>query len=93
VTEIPQIIVPRPGGTAKPYETPAEHWEELCDEMYGSHELPQNIRHEHDEHWDRRFWSIQNAHDQWESKHFGPWSVIAAVFLLMDLTWYFRIRF
>jgi hypothetical protein len=92
MSDVPQIIIPRPGSTAKEYKTPDKHWEEVCDKLYGSHDLPQNIRHDHDEHWRGRFWSLQNARDQSEGKRFGVWSVISVTFLVMDLTWYFRVR-
>lgn len=90
MVEIPQVIIPRPGET-KPYKIPDKRWEEIIEEMYGSAELPQTIHHAHDERWDDRFWSIQNAHDQSEGKKIGFWTVIGVIFLLMDLTWYFRV--
>ena len=90
MNEIPQIVIPRPG-EVKPYKIPDKRWEEITKEIYGSAELPQTIRHEHDAQWDHRFWSIQNAHDQSEGKKFGFWTLIGAIFLLMDLTWYFRV--
>lgn len=91
MAEIPQIIIPRPGGATKPYETPGERWEEVTLEMYGSADLPATIRHKHDPEWDNRFWSVQNARDQSEFKKFGFWSIIGVIFLLMDLSWYFRV--
>jgi hypothetical protein len=79
----PEIIIPRPEhrGT-KPYETPGEHWEEVCDKIYGSHELPVTIQHEHDAKWDTRFWSIQNVVDQDKGNTFGFWTVIGWLLFL-----------
>lgn len=92
MVEVPQIIIPRPGGATKPYQTPGERWQEVTQEMYGSAELPTTIHHEHDPEWNNRFWSIQSAHDQYELKKFGFWTIIGVLFLLSDLTWYVRIR-
>jgi hypothetical protein len=93
MTELPQIVIPRPGGEARPYKTPDKRWEEVTREMYGSSELPDSIHHRHDPVWNERFWSIQNAHDQSEGKKFGFWAIIGIIFVLMDMTWYFRVRF
>lgn len=100
-----QQIIPRPGQIRpeKPYRTPDRRWEEVCDEIYGSHALPENLQFESDPQWDQRFWSIQNAHDQagfatammpgvpFDGKRrryrFGFWSVIGLLMASGDLGW------
>lgn len=68
MTEVPQIVIPRPG-EVRSYRTPDKRWEEVTKEIYGSADLPRTIRFAHDPYWDERFWSIQNVHDQ------GAWVV------------------
>lgn len=105
-----QQIIPRPGEIRpdKPYRTPDQRWEEVSDEIYGSHELPENILFDHNPVWNRRFWSIQNIRDQTlffaiptldlsggppRPRRFGFWSVVGFLMLAGDLGWlFFRIR-
>jgi hypothetical protein len=87
--EFGSIIIPRPAGPDKPYRSPDEHWEEVTRDIYGSAELPRTIRFEHDPKWERRFWSIQNARNQYELTSFGFWSFIGALMILANLSWYF----
>lgn len=98
-----QHIIPRPGGrVVRTYQTPNERWEEVTKEIYGSAAEPKNIVVEHDPLWDRRLFSLQNAHDQVQflrprtetsrRPSFGFWSVVAALMVLADLGWvWFRI--
>ena len=90
MVELPQIIIPRPGGQQKSYETPGERWEEVTQEIYGSADLPITTHHVHDPHWDHRLFSVQNARDQYELKRFGFWTIIWALFVLSDLGWLVR---
>ena len=73
-----QTIIPRPGEIRpdKPYRTPDRRWEEVTQEMYGSAEAVQNVRFEHDEYWNKRFFSIQNVNDQTQGKRTGVWTMI-----------------
>lgn len=99
-----QHVIPRPGHNVpdRPYKTPDERWAEVVEEIYGSAELPQTIRHEHDADWDRRFLSIQSAHDQFATiaeflpmavtptkrrSTFGFWSVVGLLMIGGDLLW------
>jgi hypothetical protein len=86
-----EIIIPRPGEVRpdKPYRTPDQRWEEVTKNMYGSAELPTNIWFDHDPNWDGRFWSIQNAHDQFDLKVFGFWTIVGLLMVTADLAWYF----
>jgi hypothetical protein len=86
-----ETILPRPGEVRpdKPYRTPDRRWEEVTEEIYGSTELPRNIDHEYDLYWNTRFWSVQNAHDQYQLSSFGFWTVIGLLMLSADLGWLF----
>jgi len=83
------ILIPRPAAPDKPYRSPDEHWERVTKAMYGSADLPETIRFQHDPKWERRFWSIQNAHNQSQLSSLGFWSLIGALMLFSDATWYF----
>lgn len=99
-----QQIIPRPGEIRpdKPYRTPDQRWEEVCDEIYGSHAIPENLQFDHDPYWDRQFWSIQNARDQaslfmgptaGRPHRFGFWTFIGLLMVAGDLGWsWFRVR-
>jgi hypothetical protein len=68
----------------RPYDTPEERLEEVCDEIYGSHALPKNIYFIHDPKWNTRFWAIQNINDQWNGKSIGFWTIIGMIFMYAD---------
>ena len=91
MTEVPHIIIPRPGEVSRPDIAEHEHWEDVCDDVYGVHDLPENIHFIHDPFWQTKFWSIQNAHDQYEFQRFGFWSLMGVIFMAMDLMWYVRV--
>ena len=101
MSELQQIIPQPAASVVRPYQTPDERWQEVCEEIYGSSEFPQTIHHQHDEHWDDRFWSIQNANDQAVSlmawlpgldakphrRRFGFWSLIGLLMVVGDIGW------
>jgi len=100
--EVPQIIVPRPGGETKPYESPKEHWEQVCDEIYGSHDEVANTFHVHDPDWANHPFGIQNIADQnmflfslmtgkktERNQTVGFWTVVGLVFALSQMAWIF----
>jgi hypothetical protein len=88
------IIIPRPDErrATAPYKTPEQRWEEVTKQMYGSAELPETIRFDHDAEWKDRFWSIQNAYDQRMGNKIGFWSFIGMLFLLADVGGYTWMR-
>jgi hypothetical protein len=82
-----QQIIPRPGiiRPERPYQTPDRRWEEVCDQIYGSSALPENIRFERDPLYRTRIFTMQAAHDH--TNWF--WSSIYALMIFADLCWYF----
>ena len=78
-------IIPRPDLPTKPYRSPEQHWEEVVRDIYQDASAPSNAELKHDEKWDRRFWSLQNAYDQNNGKRFGFWTIIGFLFFLAQL--------
>jgi hypothetical protein len=75
-----QQIIPKPALPDKPYRSPEQHWEEVVRDIYQDTNVPENITFKHDEKWSRRFWSVQNALDQYNGHRFGFWTIIGLIF-------------
>lgn len=82
-----QQIIPRPGEVRpdKPYRTPDRRWEEVCELVYGSSAMPENIRFDPDPFYHSRIWTMQAAHDHKD----WFWGSIYALMIFADLCWYF----
>lgn len=80
-----QIIIPRPGEVRPDDQRAEQYMEDVVLRMYGSAELPQNIRFHHDPIYRTRVFTIQAAHDHTN----WLWGTVFWLMMFADFAWFF----